>query len=199
MLSHPRVAVVLVATNNAQGKIVRWASDSKVNHAMIVYEDLLWSGFWKAEAVVPEGVVKLPFDPDDPEYTRVEFYIYGGDLSAGLQDGKWMVGADYDYVGAIFGTVRLIFRRIFGTHSDMSIHDHEALFCFEFVINILQGAGVLGASKLSPENTSPAAFRKWLMEHEHFRRISVERFTEKTSEFRALFGGSCVEEKESRV
>ena len=187
MLSHPRVAVVLVATNDTQGKFVRWASNSRVNHAMIVYEDPVWGGFSMGEANMSHGVVMLPFDPEDPRYLRTEFFV-SEHLPRGLPPSKQMFGAGYDYPGAIIGTTRLIFRKFLGTSSDVSIHDHEAFFCFEFCIKVLQNARIAGAEKLIPENTSPAMFRQWIMEHEYFKKVSMERFMESTAEYRSLDG-----------
>lgn len=180
MTLRPKVAVVLVATNDFTGRLVRWASNSKINHAMLVYEDPLWTGYWKAEALFKQGVVRPPFDPDDPRYSKLEFYVYRGDPSAGLPDLRWTMGAEYDYKGAISGTIRLIARKITGKLSDVSMHDHEKLFCFELVIHFLHNLGAAGAESLVPENTSPAILREWLMEHEDFQKVSVERFMEYT-------------------
>jgi len=182
MPRYPKVAVVLVATKDLNGRIVRWASNSAVNHAMLVYEDTLWTGFWSAEALLKKGVAKLPFDPDDPRYSKLEFYVYHGDASIGLPGLRHVIGADYDYKGALVGTLRLIFRKLFGTVSDASIHDHKKFFCFELVIRYLQNLRTVGADKLVPENTSPAILREWLINHEDFQRVSIERFMEDTSE-----------------
>lgn len=182
MVRHPKVAIVLAATKDFKGKVVRWASNSNINHAMLVYEDELWAGYWSAEALLKQGVVRPPFDPDDPRYLRLECYVYDGDPSVGLPDLRWMVGAGYDYKGAIFGTLRLIFRKLFGTDSDISIHDHKKFFCFEFIIHYLHNLKATGSEKLIPENTSPAILREWLIKHEDFHRVSVERFMEDTSE-----------------
>jgi len=176
MIRHPKVAIVLVATKDLNGRIIRWASDSKVNHAMLIYEDRLWSGFWNAEATPKNGVARLPFRPDNPRYLRLECFVYNGDAIKGFQDLRDKIGAGYDYVGATIGTLRLIFRKLLGTKTNVSIHDHDRFFCFELVIQFLQGIAAKGAERLVPENTSPAILRRWLMEHEDFRQISVERF-----------------------
>jgi len=178
MVIQPKIAIVLVATNDFTGRLVRWADNSKINHAMLVYEDELWTGFWKAEALFKEGVVRPPFDPDDPRYERMEFFVYRGDPSVGLPKLRWTIGADYDYKGAVLGTIRLIIRKITGKMSDASIHDHKKLFCFEFVINYLHNLRAAGAERLIPENTSPAMLREWLIEHEDFQQMSIEQFME---------------------
>lgn len=183
MQSNPKVAVVLAATKGAFGRVVRWAGNSKINHSMIVYEDCLWSGFWKAEATVLDGVEKHPFDPDDPYYLKLEFFVYQGDITPGLARSRWAIGADYDRFGALWGIVRMTLQKIFGSPTDVVVNDHDKLFCFEFVIQLLQNAQIPGAEELVPESTSPAIFRAWLMKHEYFRKISVERFMEKTDEF----------------
>jgi hypothetical protein len=182
MIRSPKVAVVLVATKDFSGRVVRWASDSVINHSMLVYEDQLWTGFWSAEALLKRGVVKLPFDPDDPHYSKLEVYVYHGDASIGLPELRHIIGADYDYKGAFVGTLRLVCRKLFGTVSDTSIHDHKKFFCFEFVIRYLQNLKAPGADKLVPENTSPAILREWLVNHQDFQRVSIERFMEDTSE-----------------
>lgn len=187
MLSHPRVAIVLVATNDFKGRLVRWASNSRVNHAMIVYENLLWGGFDKAEANPLDGVGMFPFYPEDPRYLRLEFYV-SDKLTKGLHKSKHMFGAPYDYPGAVIGTLRLIVRKFLGTSSDISLHDYEGFFCFEFVIKALQYAQILGSEKLVPENTSPVMFRHWIMEHRGIKRVSMERFMESTAEYRSLNG-----------
>jgi hypothetical protein len=182
MVRHPKVAVVLASTKEFSGRVIRWASHSPINHAMLVYEDPLWTGFWSAEALPRKGVIRPPFDPDDPRYLKLEFYVYNGNPEVGLRDLRWLIGSDYDYAGAIIGTMRLIFRKIFGTLSNMSIHDHKKLFCFELVTRYLQNLRVAGAESLIPENTSPAILREWLIKHPDFQRVSVERFMEDTSE-----------------
>lgn len=193
MLHHrPKVAIVLASTKGFFGRVVRWADNSKINHAMVVYEDRLWSGFSKAEATFLEGVEMRPFDPDDPYYLKLEFFIYQGDITPGLQMVKKYLGAGYDYVGATSGIFRMVFRKLFGLESAVPIQDHERLFCFEFVIELLQSAQVPGAAELIPGDTSPATIREWLMRHEYFRKISVERFMEKTDEFPLVMRGCDV-------
>lgn len=177
-INHPKVAVVLIATKDTRGRIIRWASDSKINHAMLIYEDKLWSGFWSAEATPKHGVARLPFNPGDSNYLKIECFVFDGDSVRGLRDLRHMIGADYDYTGALIGTLRLVFRKLLGTKSNVSIHDHDKFFCFEFVIRFLQGIMAEGAEALVPENTSPAILRAWLMEHKDFRQISVAQFME---------------------
>jgi hypothetical protein len=183
---YPKVAIVLAATKGLSGQIIRWASDSKVNHAMLVCEDTLWSGFWSAEAIPKHGVARLPFDPNDPRYLEMDCFVFHGDSAKGLLDLRHMIGADYDYAGAAIGTLRLVFKKLLGTKSDVSIHDHNKFFCFEFVIRFLHGILAEGAECLVPENTSPAALRTWLMEHKDFRRRSVAQFMEASPNFRSL-------------
>lgn len=188
-MSKPKVAVVLASTKGFFGRVVRWADNSKINHAMVVYEDRLWSGFSKAEATFLDGVEMRPFDPDDPYYLKLEFFMYQGDITQGLPRVKKHLGAGYDYVGATTGIIRMVYRKLFGSDVAAPIQDHERLFCFEFVVELLQSAGVPGATELAPADTSPAAIREWLMRHEYFRKISVERFMEKTDEFPLVVRG----------
>ena len=176
MSDRPKVAVVLVATKDFKGKIVRWASGSEINHAMLVYEDPLWTGFWSAEALLKKGVVRPPFDPDNPRYLRTEFFVYRGDSAIGLRNLRDIMLSDYDHTGAIMGVVRLIFRKLFGTFSNASIHSSDKYFCFEFVIYYLRNLKAEGADRLIPENTSPAILREWLMEHKDFQKVSVGWF-----------------------
>ncbi len=145
-------------------------------------EALSLRGFLRAESSPSTGVARSPFDSGDPNYLRTECFVYVGPLPAGLKVSREWIGVSYDFVGAIIGTLRLIFRRILGTRSRVSIQDHDRLFCFEFVIQVLQDAHVAGAVDLVPENTTPAMIRKWLLRHKDFRKVPVEQFMDGTYE-----------------
>ena len=166
-----RILICLTATRRWYGRIVRWATRSRVNHSLIKHEDPFWGG-WRATEINEDGVS----DRDVGKLTRIDYIEHWEsdlDLLPGMRALRTFVGsARYDGLGLASGLIRAIILRVFGIEIDKPIHSHGRLFCSEFVAHVFKKAGVPGVEDWKPANVSPGTLRAFMESSPHFRRVA---------------------------
>jgi hypothetical protein len=174
MNSHSEgVLIAVSASNNLVGRIIRFLTDSSVNHAFILYESRLWGGWWAAQ-IDEYGVRKLPAKVVIPTYKRVDLYRYAGKtLSPGLQACRYMVGWKYDWLGIVGFIFKLVIWRLLGKRIFNPLHGRHREFCSEFVSNVLKKAEVPSFSSVDPASISPGDVLSIIKADPLFRRVDV--------------------------
>lgn len=174
------ILVAVSASNNLLGRIIRFLTDSSVNHAFIMYESRLWGGWWAAQ-IDERGVRKLPAKVVLPTYEKVFLYRYvvagplqgASALSAGLQACRYMVGWKYDWLGIVGFIFKLMIWRLLGRRVFNPLHGRNREFCSEFVANVLKKAQVPNFSKVDPASISPGDVLELIKADPHFRRVEA--------------------------
>lgn len=157
---------VLAATKALYARFLRWLMGSDINHAMIVYQDDRWGGYWAVE-VDDHGVRLVPLDRIKGKYSRLDFYRCSkGDFGDAFRAMKDKVGAKYDWKALLVNIGRLLVLKMFGATFSNPMHSLSKYMCSEFVAEYLQEANVSGAGeKLAPSLTSPEHLRLFFENH----------------------------------
>ena len=168
-----RILICLSASDDFVGRFIRWITQSQFNHVFILYESSLWGGWWAAQITPEKGIHKIPANHLE-DVDRIECYEgvgTGHDISKGLKTLRDAIGIKYDYLGVWNGLLRAIIMRLFGKKIP-AIHSSKRMFCFEFVIRVLQEAGIPGIQEYSPVSTPPRELRKFLIRSATFKSVN---------------------------
>jgi len=167
-------------------KVICWASRSDWSHTWIEYPSGVWGGRWAIHAT-PDGLIKVPLERVHARYTRRKAYECKCDLEEGFKWGRQHVSAEYDY-GVIWNLILLVLLRATGWVWlwEMVARNLSKYSCSEYVMGFLKAAGVfttdnerlflettgvMGATRVDPELTTPG---------------DLERFCEVSDDFQAL-------------
>lgn len=164
---------VLAATDALYARFLRWLMHANVNHAMLVYQDERWGGYWAVE-IDECGVRVVPLERIKARYLRLDFYRCSkGDFKAAFQEMRKAVGARYDWKALLINIVRLLVRRVFGRTFGKQMHRLSRYMCSEFVADYLIHAGVRGAEvAFIPSLTSPADLQRFFENHRDIEKAS---------------------------
>lgn len=169
MIDDPKVLICLSASDAWYGRIIRWASRSRVNHTFLLYRSDVWG--WFAVEINENGVQLIP----PSRLTRVDYlecWRCDEDLLHGLAGMRRWIGAGYDWRGLLSGLVRLVVRRLFGMSIDGASHSAKRLFCSEAAAVVLRNAAAPGSDSIDPPNTSPGDLRRLFRAHPAYHKVS---------------------------
>jgi hypothetical protein len=135
------VSLVFTTSNTLVSRIIRWFTNGRVSHAMILYDDPTWGGQWCAEATVG-GVKMVPAEKAMKGVYAV--YKCKFDALPALQAVREEIGDRYDYIGLLyFGWVILMWR-LFKKKWKRPWRRAGEEYCSEFVAMMLLAAKKLG-------------------------------------------------------
>jgi len=170
MSTRRRILVCLTATRKWYGKLIRWATRSRVNHSLVKHDDPFW-GAWRATEIDERG----PRDIDARYLARfdyIEHWESDLDLGIGMRAmGRFVGMARYDWRGLLVGLLRAVLLRVGGWEVDKAIHSHGRLFCSEFVAEVLKRSKVPGTEEWIPANVSPGDLRRFMKASPHFHQV----------------------------
>jgi len=164
-----KVLIALSASNAFYGKLLRKAlyehsktpKDEQVNHAFIVYKSSDWQD-WRAVDIQEKGVQPTLPVKHLKRVDYVECYeLPDVDLWKGLRSCKNDLYKKYDWIGLIFGFVRLLLALV-GWKLKNPIHAHNRLFCSEYVAKVLKKSGAPAVDHWAPANVSPKDLQDYL-------------------------------------
>lgn len=138
----------------------------RVNHAFIVYESSDW-GDWRAVDVQEKGVQPTIEVRHIARVDYVECYRSpeDSDLWEGLRACKNDLYKRYDWLGLLFGYVRLKLLSWFGLRLTKPHHASNRLFCSEYVARVLQRSGARDTNDWIPANVSPKDLQDYLRKY----------------------------------
>jgi hypothetical protein len=169
------VCIALSASNAWYGRELRQAmyedqlssvpKGEQVNHAFVVYESSDWKD-WRAVDVQEKGVQPTI---EVKHLTRVDYVecwqIPDVDLWEGLRACKNDLFKRYDWIGLIFGFIRLKLMSWFGWKLKKPHHVSNRLFCSEYVAKVLKKSGCPGTEDWVTANISPKNLQDYFLEH----------------------------------
>lgn len=168
--------IALSASNSWYGHELRQAmyedqlstvpKEERVNHAFVVYESSDWQD-WRAVDIQEKGVQPTLEVRHLTRVDYVECYRVpeGVDLWKGLRACKNDLYKRYDWIGLIFGFIRLKLMNWFGLKLKKPHHASNRLFCSEYVAKLLKKARAPETTDWEPANISPKDLQDYLREH----------------------------------
>jgi hypothetical protein len=160
-------------------KLIRWATKSEWSHTWVEYPSGVWGGRWVAHSW-KDGVVKVPLEQVEANYTKRKLYECRVDLSTGFKWARSYITADYDY-GVIWNGLILALHRATKWDWLMQIAARNAakFSCSEFVASILKASGVRGLEssgvvgddvedRFDPELTTPGDVERFCAASDDF-------------------------------
>jgi hypothetical protein len=153
-------------------RLIRWATRGDISHAWLEYPSLLWGGRWVAHAG-SNGLVKVQLTRVERAYPNHRVYACKRELESGLRGVAGYVGAEYDFLGAIWNGILLVMLRITGWGWLWRIvhRNTSKVTCSEFVTLFLQSAGLPGSMEIDAELTTPIGLETWVLRSGLFDRI----------------------------
>lgn len=160
---NPDMLICLSATDVWYGKLIRWVTDSKVNHTFVLYNSKFWNQ-WRAVEIDETGVVdKSVWRLKNLGY--VEHWRCDIDLVPAMRSLEAHVGsARYDWLGLLTGMIRSLFLKTTGRELKRAVHSQSEWFCSEFVAELLIRSNIPGTEKWRSANVSPGQIRKLVMD-----------------------------------
>lgn len=169
------VCIALSASNAWYGRELRQAmyedqistvpKDEQVNHAFIVYASSDWKD-WRAVEIQEKGVQPTKEVRHLTRIDYVECYkIPQVDLWQGLRACKNDLYKRYDWLGLLWGLVRLKVMSWFGWKLNKPHHASNRLFCSEYVAKVIKKSNAPQAYGWTPANMSPKNLQDYLIEH----------------------------------
>lgn len=148
------VLICLAASHTWYGKLIRKLTQSKYNHAYIIYTSYLFGGWWAVE-IAEDGIQLLPLEKVKKKYYENDCFEYAYNLDLGLQRTRLMVGKKYDWLGVLGFGVKILVKKLFRRNVENAFEDNRRLFCSEYVASVLKYAGAFGFEKTDPSQMSP--------------------------------------------
>ena len=149
------------ASNKIYGRLIRWLTGSKINHAFILCDNLQDDFGIQVDGKGVRYVNPLSLTKDKP---FVELYEYTEDeyaVDQGIRDNCFYIGSKYDWWGIIGFLIKILFMKVCRQDISNPIHREGELFCSEYVATVLNSAEVtFDGESLSPANTSPGLLRR---------------------------------------
>jgi len=169
------VCIALSASNAWYGRELRQAmyedqissvpKDEQVNHAFIVYHSSDWKD-WRAVDVKEKGVQPTIEVRHLKRIDYVECYkIPKVDLWNGLRACKNDLYKRYDWLGLLWGFIRLKFMSWFGWKLKKPHHASNRLFCSEYVARVIKRSSAPSCSHWKASNISPKDLQDYLIKH----------------------------------
>lgn len=156
-----RVMVCLSATDQWYGRLIRWATRSRVNHAFVAFKMDEFKQ-WMAIQIDERGVVITTLKDVLDETVYVDGFTCERDLWAGVLKQMRMFGWRYDWLGVVGFAWKILLYRLFRVDIRNAMQQKAALFCSEFVSQILKNVGEdLGR----PEEVTPMMILQALSLH----------------------------------
>jgi hypothetical protein len=139
--ANKRVIVCLAASDTLGGKVLRWVFRSSVNHAFIIYRSTEWD-CWEAIQINQHGVHKVFAIKiiKDRAYNFIRAFEAKYDLWDGVLRNRYHIGRSYDWKGVFVGLLKGLLNRYFKVRINKQIHTGNALFCSEYVAEVIKSA-----------------------------------------------------------
>ena len=136
-----RVLICLAASDNVGGRFIRWVFKSPVSHAFIIYKSTEWD-WWEAVQINQHGVHKVSARKiiKSGAYKSIRAFEPKFDLWIGVLTKRYFIGRDYDFKGVFAGLLKGLLQRFLGIKIHKLIHSGSALFCSEYVAEVIKAA-----------------------------------------------------------
>lgn len=165
--------VVGLGTNQKwTSRLIRKAIKSEVSHGWIEYASPI-GGMWVIHAQ-PDGIIKEPLLDVLFRYSphkRFELCLPQPVITEAINNALSRIGTPYDY-GVIRNGIKLWYWHRTGRYSE-PVRNPRELHCIEFIVLVLQEAGVKDADMLDPELTHAGKLLNFITDHSQFREMSV--------------------------
>jgi hypothetical protein len=134
-------------------RLIRWFTDASVSHAWILYFDLDFGREMVLEATL-EGVRIIPYEVFQQHNTIIKVCIPSHSLKQGFAKVGETLGAAYDF-GGLFGMLWVLFGRWCKKKLKNPWNRTQAMFCSEFVAQVLRWSYYPGTEYWTPAEMSP--------------------------------------------
>lgn len=139
--------------------------EERVNHAFIIYESSDWKD-WRAVEIQEKGVQPTVDVRHLKRVGYVECYkIPEVDLWKGLLACKNDLYKRFDWLGLLWGFIRLTIMSWFGWKLKKPHHVSNRFFCSEYVSRVMKKSGAPGASRWATPNISPRNLQDYLIKY----------------------------------
>ena len=145
-------------------RLIRWFTGALVSHAWILYYDLDFACEMVLEATL-EGVRIIPFEVFKQHNTIVKVFIPSDSLKQGFAKVGATLGSTYDFTG-LLGMLWVLLGRWFKKKLKNPWNSPRALFCSEFVAQVMRWSYYPGTEYWTPENMTPADLYIFLLKRE---------------------------------
>lgn len=134
-----RVVICFAASDHIGSKVLRWVFQSPVSHAFIMYHSHEWD-CWEAIQVNQHRVHKVFARKIIKErmYSDVKIFEAKYNLWAGLVSKRYFIGRAYDWKGVFVGLLKGLLQRFLKIRIKELVHSGDALFCSEYVAEVIQ-------------------------------------------------------------
>ena len=143
--------IVFATTSKPLSRLIRWATRSRVSHAVI-------GTSWEDVRVVIEattgGVKNSPRALWGENHIVVAEYAFKPSVTVDLSEAVSKIGTAYDYVG-LLGYLVVLFGRRLGRKLRNPLASEKALVCSEFVLCLDKDGSIPEWKGLDPEATTP--------------------------------------------
>jgi hypothetical protein len=164
------VSIGFCSKDTLLGRIVRYLTNSPINHVFLTFESTEWGGEWVAQAD-QEGVRLLPIKRALKGAEYVEQYECLMSLSSGMKEMAKYVGCKYDWKGVIWGIFCLAMWKLFMVKFFKRHHSLSRMFCSEFVAEILKQSQVPETERWDTSLISPGDIRAFVLMSKLFRKV----------------------------
>jgi len=142
-------------------RIIRWFTKAPVSHAWILYYDLDFAQEMVLEATL-EGVRIVPYEVFKQHNSVVRVFIPSHSLKQGFAKVGETLGSTYDF-GGLFGMLWVLLGRWCRQKLKNPWNKAQAMFCSEFVAQVLRWSYYPGTEYWVPENMTPADLYTFLL------------------------------------
>jgi len=146
-------------------RLIRWFTKAPVSHSWILYFDVDFAQEMVLEATL-EGVRIIPYEVFKQHNIIVKTFIPEIPLKQGFAKVGEKLGTLYDFAG-LLGMLWVLLGRWFKRKFRNPWDNPQALFCSEFVAQVLRWSYYPGTEYWVPENMTPADLYQFLCRREH--------------------------------
>lgn len=139
--------------HNILSSTIRFFTKSEVSHTWLLVDDPLFKRPMVLEAT-ETGIVLTPFDRFATKNDVVCILDPKHPLDSGMSEAGAWLGERYDFLGLV-GTAFVLLGRWLKRKWKNPLSSSHAMFCSEFVVNVMQAAQYPGAENLVPTGTTP--------------------------------------------
>lgn len=143
------IQVGFSTTNMFLSKIIRDVTKAKISHCWFVFD--MYGKQFVLQADIG-GVKIAPYNKASKKWTNIQTVPLKHEID--MAPAWDMLDTDYDY-GGLIGNAWVYLGARLGKKWKNPTADSHALFCSEFVIDVLQAVKYPGAEKYDPETTTP--------------------------------------------
>ena len=152
--------ILFSTTTNLISRIIRWFTDSPVSHCSLLYFDVDFGQEMVLESTL-EGVRIIPYEVFKQHNNIVRVFIPETPLKQGFAKVGEKLGTFYDFAG-LLGMLWVLLGRWFKRKFKNPWDNPQALFCSEFVAQVLRWSYYPGTEYWVPENMTPADLYRFL-------------------------------------